>query len=178
MRFGDADKPLLVSIRSGARASMPGMMDTVLNLGLNDATVAGLAKLADERFAYDSYRRFIQMYGDVVLGVPHDRFEQRLDAAKEDRGVENDTELTAPDLRRVVAEYLQIVEESTRVPFPQDPLEQLWGAIGAVFGSWENDRAIAYRRLNDIPDEWGTACLLYTSPSPRDATLSRMPSSA
>lgn len=157
MRFGDADKPLLVSIRSGARASMPGMMDTVLNLGLNDATVAGLAKLADERFAYDSYRRFIQMYGDVVLGVPHDRFEQRLDAAKEDRGVENDTELTAADLRRVVAEYLQIVEESTRVPFPQDPLEQLWGAIGAVFGSWENDRAIAYRRLNDIPDEWGTA---------------------
>ncbi|MEM9175109.1 MAG: pyruvate, phosphate dikinase [Myxococcota bacterium] len=157
MRFGDADKPLLVSIRSGARASMPGMMDTVLNLGLNDETVVGLAKLADERFAYDSYRRFIQMYGDVVLGVPHDRFEQRLDAATEDRGVENDTELTAMDLRRVVADYLQIVQETTRAPFPQDPLEQLWGAIGAVFGSWENARAIAYRRLNDIPDEWGTA---------------------
>ena len=157
MRFGDPDRPLLVSIRSGARASMPGMMDTVLNLGLNDATVAGLAKLADERFAYDSYRRFIQMYGDVVLGVPHDRFEQRLDAAKEDRRVENDTELTAADLRRVVADYLQIVEETTRAPFPQDPLEQLWGAIGAVFGSWENARAIAYRRLNDIPDDWGTA---------------------
>ena len=157
MRFGDPERPLLVSIRSGARASMPGMMDTVLNLGLNDATVLGLAKLADERFAYDSYRRFIQMYGDVVLGVPHDRFEQRLDAAKEERGVDNDTELTASDLRRVVADYLQIVEETTRAPFPQDPLEQLWGAIGAVFGSWENARAIAYRRLNDIPDEWGTA---------------------
>ncbi len=157
MRFGDPERPLLVSIRSGARASMPGMMDTVLNLGLNDSTVAGLAKLADERFAYDSYRRFIQMYGDVVLGVPHDRFEQRLDAAKEDRGVENDTELTGADLRRVVSDYLQIVEETTRAPFPQDPLEQLWGAIGAVFGSWENARAIAYRRLNDIPDEWGTA---------------------
>lgn len=157
MRFGDPERPLLVSIRSGARASMPGMMDTVLNLGLNDSTVAGLAKLADERFAYDSYRRFIQMYGDVVLGVPHDRFEQRLDAAKEDRGVENDTELTASDLRRVVADYLQIVKETTRAPFPQDPLDQLWGAIGAVFGSWENARAIAYRRLNDIPDEWGTA---------------------
>ena len=157
MRFGDPERPLLVSIRSGARASMPGMMDTVLNLGLNDSTVLGLAKLADERFAYDSYRRFIQMYGDVVLGVPHDRFEQRLDAAKDERGVENDTELTASDLRRVVADYLQIVEETTRSPFPQDPLEQLWGAIGAVFGSWENARAIAYRRLNDIPDEWGTA---------------------
>ena len=157
MRFGDPERPLLVSIRSGARASMPGMMDTVLNLGLNDSTVLGLAKHADERFAYDSYRRFIQMYGDVVLGVPHDRFEQRLDAAKDERGVENDTELTASDLRRVVADYLQIVEETTRSPFPQDPLEQLWGAIGAVFGSWENARAIAYRRLNDIPDEWGTA---------------------
>jgi len=157
MRFGDAERPLLVSIRSGARASMPGMMDTVLNLGLNDETVAGLAALADERFAFDSYRRFIQMYGDVVLGVPHDRFEHRLDAEKEARGVRNDTELTAADLRRVVADYLQIVEEATRSPFPQDPREQLWGAIGAVFGSWENARAIAYRRLNDIPDDWGTA---------------------
>ena len=125
--------------------------------GSGQLTVLGLAKLADERFAYDSYRRFIQMYGDVVLGVPHDRFEQRLDAAKDERGVENDTELTASDLRLVVADYLQIVEETTRSPFPQDPLEQLWGAIGAVFGSWENARAIAYRRLNDIPDEWGTA---------------------
>ena len=157
LRFGDEERPLLVSVRSGARASMPGMMDTVLNLGLNDKTVMGLAKLADERFAFDSYRRFIQMYGDVVLGVPHDRFEQRLDAAKLARGVVNDTELTGSDLRTVVREYLEIVEEHTRAPFPQDPQDQLWGAIGAVFGSWTNQRAIAYRRLNDIPDEWGTA---------------------
>jgi len=157
LRFGDAERPLLVSIRSGARASMPGMMDTVLNLGLNNDTVHGLAKLADERFAFDSYRRFIQMYGDVVLGVPHDRFEHRLDAAKESAGVELDVDLTGADLRRVVKDYLEIVEEATRAPFPQDPQEQLWGAIGAVFGSWENQRAIAYRRLNDIPDEWGTA---------------------
>ncbi len=157
LRFGDPERPLLVSVRSGARASMPGMMDTVLNLGLNDATVAGLASMADERFAYDSYRRFIQMYGDVVLGVPHDRFEHRLDAARQARGVLHDTELSADDLRRVVSEYLEIVEEHTRRRFPQDPQEQLWGAIGAVFSSWENQRAVAYRRLNDIPDEWGTA---------------------
>ena len=157
LRFGDAERPLLVSIRSGARASMPGMMDTVLNLGLNSDTVKGLAALADERFAYDSYRRFIQMYGDVVLNVPHDRFELRLDAAKEARDVINDVDLTADDLKRLVAEYLEIVQEHTRKPFPQDPQEQLWGAIGAVFSSWENDRAIAYRRMNDIPDEWGTA---------------------
>lgn len=157
LRFGDPEKPLLVSIRSGARASMPGMMDTVLNLGLNDETVVGLAKMADERFALDSYRRFIQMYGDVVLDVPHDRFEQRLDAEKEARGVEHDMDLTAADLRRVVADYLEIVREATHEPFPQDPQKQLWGAIGAVFSSWENQRAIAYRRLNDIPDEWGTA---------------------
>ena len=157
LRFGDPEKPLLVSIRSGARASMPGMMDTVLNLGLNDQTVVGLAKMADDRFAFDSYRRFIQMYGDVVLDVPHDRFEQRLDAEKEARGVENDTELTGADLRRVVADYLEIVRETTHAPFPQDPQEQLWGAIGAVFESWENQRAVAYRRINDIPDEWGTA---------------------
>ncbi len=157
LRFGDVERPLLVSVRSGARASMPGMMDTVLNLGLNDETVVGLAKLADERFAFDSYRRFIQMFGDVVLGVPHDRFEQRLDAAKESSGVRDDTELSGADLRRVVADFLEIVRETTRAPFPQDPQEQLWGAIGAVFGSWENPRAIAYRRLNDIPDEWGTA---------------------
>jgi pyruvate,orthophosphate dikinase len=157
LRFGDADRPLLVSVRSGARASMPGMMDTVLNLGLNDQTVRGLAKMADERFAFDSYRRFIQMFGDVVLGVPHDRFEHRLDAAKDAAGVRHDMELTGSDLRRVVADYLEIVEEHTRKPFPQDPKEQLWGAIGAVFSSWENQRAIAYRRLNDIPDEWGTA---------------------
>ena len=157
LRFGDPDRPLLVSIRSGARASMPGMMDTVLNLGLNKHTVVGLAKMADERFAFDSYRRFIQMYGDVVLGVPHDRFEHCLDAEKEARGVKDDTELTAADLRRVVAGYLEVVREITNKPFPQDPKEQLWGAIGAVFGSWENPRAAAYRRLNDIPDDWGTA---------------------
>ena len=157
LRFGDPERPLLVSIRSGARASMPGMMDTVLNLGLNDDTVVGLAKLADERFAFDSYRRFIQMYGDVVLGVPHDRFEHRLDVAKEARGVQDDTDLTGSDLRAVVRDYLEIVQEATQAPFPQDPQVQLWGAIGAVFGSWENSRAIAYRRLNDIPDDWGTA---------------------
>ena len=157
LRFGDPDRPLLVSVRSGARTSMPGMMDTVLNLGLNDQTVRGLAKMADERFAFDSYRRFIQMYGDVVLGVPHDRFEHRLDSARESAGVRHDMELTASDLRRLVADYLEIVQEHTRKPFPQDPKEQLWGAIAAVFGSWENQRAVAYRRLNDIPDEWGTA---------------------
>ena len=143
LRFGDPERPLLVSIRSGARASMPGMMDTVLNLGLNDDTVVGLAKLADERFAFDSYRRFIQMYGDVVLGVPHDRFEHRLDVAKEARGVQDDTDLTGSDLRAVVRDYLEIVQEATQAPFPQDPQVQLWGAIGAVFGSWENARAIA-----------------------------------
>ncbi|HEB88135.1 MAG TPA: pyruvate, phosphate dikinase [Deltaproteobacteria bacterium] len=157
LRFGDPEKPLLVSIRSGARASMPGMMDTVLNLGLNDETVQGLAAMADDRFAFDSYRRFIQMYGDVVLGIPHDRFEQRLDAEKEAAGVRLDTELSGADLRRVVAGYLEIVEEVTGRPFPQDPREQLWGAIGAVFSSWENQRAVAYRRINDIPDDWGTA---------------------
>ncbi len=156
-RFGDPSSPLLVSIRSGARASMPGMMDTVLNLGLNDETVRGLADMADDRFAFDSYRRFIQMYGDVVLGIPHDRFEHRLDAEKEARGIRDDTELTGEDLRRVVSGYLEIVEEFTHKPFPQDPETQLWGAIGAVFSSWENQRAIAYRRLNDISDNWGTA---------------------
>jgi pyruvate,orthophosphate dikinase len=156
-RFGDPEKPLLVSIRSGAQASMPGMMDTVLNLGLNDKTVLGLAKMADDRFAFDSYRRFIQMYGDVVLDIPHDRFEHRLDAAKEADRVKLDTELSGRALRRVVADYLEIVEEYTHKPFPQDAEEQLWGAIGAVFSSWENQRAVAYRRINDIPDAWGTA---------------------
>jgi pyruvate,orthophosphate dikinase len=156
-RFGDPSSPLLVSIRSGARASMPGMMDTVLNLGLNDETVRGLSNMADDRFAFDSYRRFIQMYGDVVLGIPHDRFEHRLDAEKEARGIRDDTELSGEDLRRVVSGYLEIVEEFTHKPFPQNPEAQLWGAISAVFGSWENQRAVAYRRLNDIPDDWGTA---------------------
>jgi len=157
LRFGDAERPLLVSVRSGARVSMPGMMDTVLNLGLNQVTVEGLAAMADERFAFDSYRRFIQMYGDVVLGVPHDRFEHRLETRKLRRGIDLDTELDGNDLRGLVREYLEIVEEHTGRSFPQDPQQQLWGAISAVFDSWQNDRAIAYRRLHDIEDGWGTA---------------------
>ena len=157
MRFGDPENPLLVSVRSGARASMPGMMDTVLNLGLNDATGRGLAAGADERFAYDSYRRFIQMYSDVVLEVPRNRFENRLEAMKRERGVDLDTELSASDLQSLVKEFLEIVEEDTREPFPQKADKQLWGAVGAVFRSWNNARAETYRRLNGIPAEWGTA---------------------
>ena len=157
-RFGDQHKPLLVSVRSGARVSMPGMMDTVLNLGLNDATVEGLTKLADDaRFAWDSYRRFIQMYGSVVLGVDHHRFEEIIEHVKLDGGVAEDTALSAQDWHRVVAGYKDMVQEETGRPFPQDPNEQLWGAIGAVFGSWMNPRAITYRKLHDIPAEWGTA---------------------
>ncbi len=157
-KFGDAENPLLVSVRSGARASMPGMMDTVLNLGLNNVTVAGLAKRSgDERFAYDSYRRFIQMYGDVVLGVDHHLFEDLLEDMKEDRDVYLDTDLTADDWKRLVEQYLEMAEEKLGRPFPQDPAEQLWGAIGAVFGSWMNARARTYRRLHGIPAEWGTA---------------------
>ena len=155
---GSPDKPLLVSVRSGARASMPGMMDTVLNLGLNDTTVEGLVKdSGDERFAYDSYRRFIQMYGDVVLGVEHHTFEDLLEDHKAESGVELDTELTPDNLRTLVNDYLALVEKELGTPFPQDPLEQLWGAISAVFGSWMNDRAITYRRLHAISAEWGTA---------------------
>jgi len=156
-RFGDVSDPLLVSVRSGARVSMPGMMDTVLNLGLNDETVRGLANAADERFAYDSYRRFIQMYGDVVLEIPHDRFESRLDDLKDDRGVDADTELGAGDWRGLIREYLQIVLDHTGRPFPQDPHEQLWGAVAAVFRSWDTERAIRYRQIEGIPEEWGTA---------------------
>jgi pyruvate,orthophosphate dikinase len=156
-RFGDPERPLLVSVRSGARASMPGMMDTVLNLGLNDETVQGLARLADERFAFDSYRRFVHMYSDVVLGVPHERFETRLEHLKERRGVELDTQLRAADWREVIDEYLALVEEHTGRAFPQDPQEQLWGAVGAVFRSWGNDRAVRYRRIHGLPDSWGTA---------------------
>ncbi|HUN52231.1 MAG TPA: pyruvate, phosphate dikinase [Candidatus Sulfotelmatobacter sp.] len=157
-RFGAADNPLLVSVRSGARASMPGMMDTVLNLGLNDTTVAGLARQAnDERFAYDSYRRFIQMYSDVVLGVPHEHFEELLELHKEDRGLTLDTELVADDWRHLVEQYKKKVEAELGRPFPQDVRDQLWGAIGAVFGSWMNDRAITYRQLHNIPADWGTA---------------------
>ena len=157
-KFGDASDPLLVSVRSGARASMPGMMDTVLNLGLNDTTVVGLAAISgDERFAWDSYRRFIQMYSDVVLELDHGRFEEALEIAKEDRGYNLDTELSAKDWQALVAEYKAIVEELWGKPFPQDVQDQLWGAIGAVFGSWQSERAKVYRRLNDIPGDWGTA---------------------
>jgi pyruvate,orthophosphate dikinase len=156
-RFGDPDNPLLVSVRSGAPISMPGMMDSVLNLGLNDSCIGALAKAAGERFAWDSYRRLIQMYADVVLDVPSARFEARLEAARDARGVELDTQLDAADLRALVAEYLQLVEEHTGRPFPQRAEEQLWGAIGAVFRSWNNARAVKYRELNEIPDSPGTA---------------------
>ncbi|WP_228243923.1 pyruvate, phosphate dikinase [Porphyrobacter sp. GA68] len=156
--FGDPADPLLVSVRSGAAVSMPGMMDTVLNLGLNDATVEGLARAAgDERFAWDSYRRFVQMYGDVVLGVDHGLFEEALEIAKEDNGYLADTEMTADDWRALVAEYKALVEREHGRPFPQDPQEQLWGAIAAVFASWDTDRARTYRRLNDIAHDMGTA---------------------
>ncbi len=157
-RFGDPTNPLLVSVRSGARVSMPGMMDTVLNLGLNDDTVLGLAERSgDARFAYDSYRRFIQMFADVVMGVEHYRFEEILDIAKEDRGYRLDTELSAEDWQTVIAEYKEAVRESVDKPFPQDPREQLQAAITAVFGSWQNQRAVTYRKLHDIPADWGTA---------------------
>ena len=157
-RFGAPENPLLVSVRSGARASMPGMMDTVLNLGLNDATVEALARESgDARFAWDSYRRFIQMYSDVVLGVDHYIFEDALEIAKEDKGVALDTELTADDLKSLVATFKAKVEEERGEPFPQDPQDQLWGGIRAVFASWQTDRAKIYRRINDIPGEWGTA---------------------
>ncbi|MEP3421217.1 MAG: pyruvate, phosphate dikinase [Erythrobacter sp.] len=157
-KLGDAADPLLVSVRSGARVSMPGMMDTVLNLGLNDATVEGLAKTSgDERFAWDSYRRFIQMYSDVVLGLDHGLFEEALEIAKEDQGFYADTEMSADDWRKLVAEFKALVEQEQGKPFPQDVTEQLWGAIAAVFDSWDSDRAKVYRRLNDIPADWGTA---------------------
>ncbi len=158
LTFGDAEKPLLVSVRSGARVSMPGMMDTVLNLGLNDDTVRGLeAASGDARFAWDSYRRFIQMYGSVVLGVEHHRFEEIIESAKLDAGVHEDTALSPDDWRRVVGEYKDMVQSERGAPFPMDPNAQLWGAIGAVFGSWMNPRANTYRRLHEIPANWGTA---------------------
>jgi pyruvate,orthophosphate dikinase len=156
--FGDARNPLLVSVRSGARASMPGMMDTVLNLGLNDETVEGLAKKSgDRRFAYDSYRRFISMYSDVVLGVDHAEFEDILGGFKEQRGYELDTQVTADDWHGLIARYKALVAEETGKPFPQDVAAQLWGAIGAVFASWNGARALTYRKLNHIPEDWGTA---------------------
>ncbi|MEM7308718.1 MAG: pyruvate, phosphate dikinase [Planctomycetota bacterium] len=163
-RFGDAENPLLVSVRSGARVSMPGMMDTVLNLGLNDTTVEGLARQSgNPRFAWDAYRRFVQMYGDVVLGIgpaPGEEinpFALALEKLKKKRRVTEDTDLTAEDLQGLVAEFKAIVKRRTKRAFPEDPREQLWGAIGAVFGSWDNERAIAYRQMNGIPGDWGTA---------------------
>jgi pyruvate,orthophosphate dikinase len=156
--FGNPADPLLVSVRSGARVSMPGMMDTVLNLGLNDQTVQGLAASSgDERFAWDSYRRFIQMYSDVVLGVDHHLFEDALEIVKEDNGFYNDVEMASEHWKALVGEYKAIVERELGEPFPQDVLHQLWGAIAAVFDSWDSDRAKVYRRLNDISGDWGTA---------------------
>ncbi|MFC5385305.1 pyruvate, phosphate dikinase [Aquamicrobium segne] len=157
-RFGDPENLLLVSVRSGSRASMPGMMDTVLNLGLNDKTVVALASdSGDARFAYDSYRRFIQMYSSVVLGLDHEIFEEILEDAKARLGHDLDTDLSAEDWRDIIGLYKEKVQEELESPFPQDPREQLWGAIGAVFSSWMNQRAIIYRRLHDIPESWGTA---------------------
>ena len=154
--FGDAANPLLVSVRSGARASMPGMMDTVLNLGLNDVTVEALAKGAgDERFAYDSYRRFITMYSNVVLDIEHHHFEEILDEYKDRKGYTLDTDMTAADWKAILPRYKALVEKELGKPFPQEPQEQLWGAIGAVFGSWMNNRAIKYRELHAIPGELG-----------------------
>ena len=157
-RFGDPRMPLLVSVRSGARASMPGMMDTVLNLGLNDDTVKGLARRSgDERFAYDSYRRFLQMYGQVVLGIEHHHFEALIEDHKLEIDAVLDTDLGAEDWQTIVAGFKDVVQAETGKPFPQDPQEQLWGAIAAVFGSWMNARAVTYRRLHHIPADWGTA---------------------
>ncbi|HTK83989.1 MAG TPA: PEP/pyruvate-binding domain-containing protein, partial [Patescibacteria group bacterium] len=157
-KFGDAKNPLLLSVRSGARVSMPGMMDTVLNLGLNDETVQGLAKQSgDERFAWDSYRRFIQMYGDVVLGVAHHDFEDIIDEQKRDDGVSLDTDVTAEGWKKIATAYKELVQRKTGKPFPNDPQEQLWGAIGAVFHSWMTPRAVSYRSIHEIPENWGTA---------------------
>jgi pyruvate,orthophosphate dikinase len=157
-KFGDAERPLLVSVRSGGRASMPGMMDTVLNLGLNDETVAGLARRSgDERFAYDSYRRFIQMYSDVVLGVDQHHFEEILGEYKDDNGHSLDTHLGAAEWKEIVERYKALVADETGEPFPLDVSDQLWGAVSAVFGSWNSARAVTYRKLHDIPDDWGTA---------------------
>ncbi len=168
-RFGDGDNPLLVSVRSGARESMPGMMDTVLNLGLNDRTVAGMIRrTGNPRLVYDSYRRFVQMYGDVVLGMKpdkadaHDVFETLLERKKRARDVRDDTGLAAEDLQDLVTQFKDEVRLQRGVPFPEDPLEQLWGAIGAVFGSWNNDRAVAYRKMYGISDGWGTAVNVQT----------------
>ena len=163
-KFGDAENPLLISVRSGARISMPGMMDTVLNIGLNDKTIEGIiAKTGNPRFAYDAYRRFVNMYGDVVLGVrprnekEHDPFEEILEAKKKKRGIVLDTELSVEDLKELVVEFKQLIKERLGRPFPEKPMEQLWGGIGAVFGSWNIPRAVSYRQIHGIPEDWGTA---------------------
>ena len=162
-KFGDKDNPLLVSVRSGARVSMPGMMDTILNLGLNDETVQGLMKQTDSpRFAYDSYRRFVQMYGNVVLGVEHDKFEEIINEFKEKKGVKQDIELDADDWKAIKDRYKELIKKETGHDFPENPEDQLWGAISAVFKSWNNQRAIEYRRINNIPDDWGTAVNVQT----------------
>lgn len=164
LKFGDATNPLLMSVRSGARASMPGMMDTILNLGLNDEVVTGLAKkTGNERFAYDSYRRFVQMYGDVVLGMKPlnkediDPFEAIIQKVKAQRGIHLDNEMSVDELKSLVVLFKEAIKEQTGKEFPNDPMEQLWGAICAVFDSWMNDRAILYRKMEGIPQEWGTA---------------------
>ena len=157
-RFGDKNNPLLVSVRSGARASMPGMMDTILNLGLNDVVVEAFAKKTkNPRFAWDSYRRFIQMYSDVVMEVGKKYFEELIDEMKKERGVTLDTELTANDLKKLAEQFKAEYKNKIGEDFPQDPREQLMGAVRAVFRSWDNPRAIYYRRMNDIPSSWGTA---------------------
>lgn len=161
-KFADPENPLLFSVRSGARVSMPGMMDTVLNLGLNDETVKGLAKASgNERFAYDSYRRFIQMYSNVVLNMDHHDFEHALESMKNAKGYKSDVELTVDDLKALIEEYKKIGAAAGK-PVPQDPEQQLWGGIGAVFNSWMVDRAIYYRKLNNIPESWGTAVNVQT----------------
>ena len=175
-KFGDLKNPLLVSVRSGARASMPGMMDTILNLGLNDESVQGLAKQTNNpRFAYDSYRRFIQMFSDVVMELSKKRFEEIIDELKEKKGVKNDVDLDTEDMKELVVRFKEFYKKEKGEDFPQDPKVQLIEAVKAVFRSWDNPRANVYRRMNEIPYDWGTAvnvqsmaCLLYTSPSPRD----------
>ncbi|MEE0774716.1 MAG: PEP/pyruvate-binding domain-containing protein, partial [Merdibacter sp.] len=157
-KFGDVDDPLLVSVRSGARASMPGMMDTILNLGMNDQVVEGVARLTDNpRFAYDSYRRFIQMYADVVMGLNKSRFEEIIDEIKKEKGVKEDIDLEADDMKELTARFKTFYAQELGSEFPQDPRTQLFGAIQAVFRSWNNPRAIYYRKMNDIPGSWGTA---------------------
>jgi pyruvate,orthophosphate dikinase len=157
-KFGDGENPLLLSVRSGARLSMPGMMDTVLNLGLNDTTVQSMIEhTANPRFVLDSYRRFMQMYGNVVMGIESELFEEQLEALKKNTGVDKDHELGPDELKSLIGAYKKLVEGAKGVPFPQDPREQLWGAIGAVFSSWNGNRAVAYRRIHGIPDDWGTA---------------------